>query len=297
MADLDLTACQVHGTLLLSSCWHGACGRPQRALTSTSRVGWCTSCGEWLGTEVSQPEVAAKRMDWERALAQEVVDVLARAATTPADVVPDTLQQTLDAAGLGVRATARAVGRSKGSVAMWRHGKVVPELDAWARIAAAAQVKLAPLLVDARLVPTMVPTPPELPDRRRKPIDWLRVRRVLRGLANATDFVPLRVSLLEVGVRREGAREHEPVLYEAAKARNWELRHASAERRLADAQARIEEAVLDAKRAGAKPSRRRIERALGASYQLREQALAAKWHDACGGGSSAGLDQAAKADA
>lgn len=294
---LDLQLCPTHVTRLRELCPWPDCGRAIAPLASDGRAGWCTHCHRWLGSNSDGETVSAEdaaRFNW---LASEVADLLvAGGPTIGREQVSSVVRSLIDVSGPGsMKGFARQIGRSPSVVHAWLNGGT-PELGAWATMALAAGVRLAPLLISGSLESSPDVGVPSRTRPARRVQDWHRTRQVLRRAAQATTYVPLHTRMTAIGQNVSEVRRRESKLWRAAAARTEELRSARTVARRDAVRASLDKTVAGLLDLGAKPSRRRVEPQLH-GVLIRERWVGDHWRSLRGADGGPGGPGAARGPA
>lgn len=198
-----VTACAKHQVSLVSACPH--CHRTDiRNRASAVVPGYCTSCGEFLGTKTGV--AATFEAVW---VADQVGQMLARAPQVSAEGVAPLLESIIERiSGGNVAAFAKKFDLSKSGVWHWVHGGGQPRLQAWLSISLQGGIGLDQLFAgeieDWKL--------PEEPIQMQIPflasprkgikgriIDWDEIRATLRAILNE----PVPITLGEACERVE----------------------------------------------------------------------------------------------
>jgi hypothetical protein len=217
-------------------------------------------------------------MDW---LLPEVDQLIASGGPTiDASAVPIAIRLLMDRVSSGgLKRFARTLARSPGATRAWVHGQATPELGAWAQMAAAAGVRLSPLLMSGSLVSSPDHASPIVQQQPHARHDWVAVRTVLRQAATGSQYIPLRARLTPMGVAPHYARVKEPVLWAAAKQRTEVLRHLASQDRLRAIEEDVDRVVSELAAQHVQPTRRKVEPRLRRGT-LRESAVALRWRAA-----------------
>lgn len=181
-----VTACLHHKVELVSECPH--CGKSNvRNRATTVVVGYCTSCGGFLGDAEAQP--ATPEALW---VARQVGQMLATPPRVAADGVAKLLETIVERMADGnVAAFAQKLGLSKSGVWHWVRKGGLPTLPAWLGMALHGAIGLEKLhageLSDWHPPIEPIQLSMQLPTSPRKGIqsrefDWDAIRQQLRAM-------------------------------------------------------------------------------------------------------------------
>lgn len=149
--------CLIHLIPLSINCPH--CGRKLRPLADNSRVGHCSSCGNWLGVNKREkrqgsPSIGVtEEQFWE---AEQVANLIARAPSLSTDPAKKSLLTALwkcvdECAGDYIPGFARYFGISHITVRSWRRNNSVPRFDFLLRILKKLELSLFDFIADKNL--------------------------------------------------------------------------------------------------------------------------------------------------
>lgn len=233
-----VTACLRHKVGLRSECPH--CGKSNvRNRATTVVVGYCTSCGGFLGD--AEPEAATPQALWS---ARQVGQMLATPPRIATDGVSKLLETIIEKMADGnAAAFAQKLSLSKSGVWHWLQKGGLPTLLAWLSIALHGGISLEKLYA-GELANWKLPTEPvqfamQLSTSPRKGIqsrelDWEAIRQQLHGilaeevpitLAEACQRTGVEHKLLYLRANTEARaiadryRRHQAALKEAKEAR------------------------------------------------------------------------------
>ncbi len=199
-----VTACLSHKVELVSKCPH--CGKSNvRNRTMTVVVGYCTSCGGFLGDVDAQP--ATPQALW---VARQVGQMVATPPRVAADGVTKLLETIVEHMADGnVAAFAQKLGFSKSGVWYWIRKGVLPTLPAWLTIALHGGISLEKLfageLSDWRLPTEPVQFSMQLSASPRKGIqarelDWDAIRQQLQAMLEEETPITLAEACKRTGL-------------------------------------------------------------------------------------------------
>lgn len=202
-----VTACLKHKVGLVSECPH--CGKSNvRNRASTVVVGYCTSCGGFLGDADTEP--ATPQSLW---IARQVGQTLAKPPQIAADGVTKLLEVIIEKMADGnAAAFAQKLALSKSGVWHWLRKGGMPTLPTWLSIALHGGISLEKLFA-CELANWKLPTEPvqfsmELSASPRKGIqsralDWDAIRQQLRELLEEETPITLAEACMRTGVEHK----------------------------------------------------------------------------------------------
>lgn len=198
------TTCLRHKVELVSECPH--CGKSNvRNRTSTVVIGYCTSCGGFLGNAKTVP--ATPQALW---VARQVGQMLATTPRVADDGVATMLETIIERMAQGnVAAFAQQLGLSKSGVWHWVRKGGLPTLPAWLAIALHGGIGLERLFA-GELSDWQLPTEPVqfsiplLASPRKgiqsRALDWEAIRQQLRVMLGEDTPVTLAETCLRTGL-------------------------------------------------------------------------------------------------
>lgn len=202
-----MTACLRHKVGLVSKCPH--CGKSNvRNRASTVVVGYCTSCGGFLGDAEAEP--ATPQALW---TARQVGQMLATPPRIATDGVTKLLETIIEKMADGnAAAFAQKLNLSKSGVWHWLRKGGLPTLTAWLNIALHGGISLEKLFT-GDLSTWKSPTEPvqfamQLSMSPRKGIqsrelDWEAIRQQLHGILAEETPITLAEACLRTGVEHK----------------------------------------------------------------------------------------------
>lgn len=199
-----VTVCLRHKVKLVSKCPH--CGKSNvRNRATTVVVGYCTSCGGFLGD--SEAPLATLEALW---TARQVGRMLATPPRIAADGVTKLLEAIVERLADGnVAAFARQLGLSKSGVWHWVRKGGLPTLPAWLAIALHGRIDLEKLnageISDLQPLSEPIQLSMQLPTSPRKGIqsrelEWDTIRQQLRVMLVEKTPITLAEACQLVGV-------------------------------------------------------------------------------------------------
>lgn len=199
-----VTACLCHKVVLVSACPH--CGKSNvRNRATTVVVGYCTSCGGFLGDAEVTP--ATPQALW---AARQIGQMLATPPRSAGDSATELLETIVERMADGnVAVFAKKLGLSKSGVWHWVRKGGLPTLPAWLAMALHGGVGLEKILGGV-LSDWKLPTEPaqlsmRLPASPRKGIrsrelDWREIQHRLRAMLVEETPVTLAQACQRTGV-------------------------------------------------------------------------------------------------
>lgn len=289
-----LTVCVRHGVRLRTACLDPVCGADRAALAAWARPGFCGACGSFLGARPDDV-VAAEglldpaTLDWERYVTTALSDLLlsppARGETITALATPGAVRLAVDRFSAG-RYTpfAAAIGKSLGTVSLWKDGRRRPELDSALRICAVAGFRLPDFLAGRLRRLASSPTPTRIPfipasGETHRVHDPDEVRATLEAALIAEP--PPSLAAVNRGLHIDGRQPYRLYPEQCRRIRDRHL--AWVEDRSVAAQAERQRLVLEAMATlhahGRYPSRHQVDKLLPSNVRLRSLILLRLWKD------------------
>lgn len=289
-----LTTCVTHGVRLRSACPNPGCGASRGALAAWAQAGYCGRCGTslgepWAAVIAREGELEAGEVEWAAFVTEALTDLLTNPPDSGEDVSPRTLPAAVQiAVGRTFDGTytpfAAGIGKSLGTVSLWKDGRRRPSLPGALRICAVAGFRLPDFLagrLDAlRAAPLPAQVPPIPPSDEthiiHDPADVVStLNRALRA-----DLPPSLAAVnrsLHVG-DRQLMREYPGQCTEIVERhRAWvEDRSIAAQ---AERQRLVLAAITDVQVRGDYPSRHQVQRLLPTNVSLRDPRLGRLWKD------------------
>jgi hypothetical protein len=267
---VQITECPVHDVPLELAC--ARCGAQQRPLRLRGRPGICGSCGGWLGRVGRDAALGGTRGS--RAIA----------SLLPMTLTQSALRQAIDAA-IAASGTQRDLALradvTRGSISMWQRGLLHPSRDGVLRLCASGSWDVAEF-VEGRLVVNAhgALDGQATPRRRQAEIDWPAVRRRLKAFAKRTPPPSLAQVSRDLGVGPWSLRRQARAETQALVRRRRDWLDAAATGRMAGLTQLVTDVTTNLLATGSRASRREVELALPAGYQLRERVLGDAWRRA-----------------
>ena len=202
-----VTACLTHKVGLVSACPH--CGKTNvRNRATTVVVGYCTSCGGFLGDAQASP--ASAEALW---VARQAGLALATPPKIASDGVSTLLETIIERmAGGNVAAFAKKLGLSKSGVWHWVHKGGLPTLPTWLAMSLHGGIGLEQLFAGElrNWLPPFEPVQLSIPwlTSPRKGIvarefDWDAIRLELQGFLHAEPPISLTQACQRIGVEHK----------------------------------------------------------------------------------------------
>jgi len=166
--------CPKHDQPLSRQC--SFCGQRLMALTSHSRPGYCSRCGEWLGTlTVEPPHHATATDEWKetRWWARAAGELIAAAPSLDCPPAREAISRAIRSQthSAGVASLARLVRMNGSTAGFWQRGNTVPEFGRFLKMC--FHLDVSPLqFLSHEVGPAVLPVTP-----RRKNTPWSNQRR------------------------------------------------------------------------------------------------------------------------
>lgn len=219
-----VSSCAAHRRRLRERC--GDCGRHLKHLASHSRPGYCSSCGQWLGTAPGEKlpgdeALGDAEYEWQRQVSAAVGEMLAAAPHLPSKPSKEVVATSTTACVLrgttrgSIFALSGTSGVPKQTIANWcRRGSAL-QIEPLLRLCISVGVSPVDFLtgnLDLPLGEADAPTPVRVEDERQppRPREKMNLDEVQRALEAALEEMP-PPSL--VGVSRRLGRTTSGVKY------------------------------------------------------------------------------------
>ena len=197
-----VTLCPQHAQPLEMRCPNPECARQQLPLTARCQPGYCTWCGQWLGSRKKRNHL--KLTDEERTEqlqnAEMVGALLAATCNISVKYLKETFALTISAcvdkvATGNITVFANLLQVRTSTVWQWQHGQDIPQLEMLVKVAAFLDISLVDLLMGQMKASTLSPAMRQdgdvPPDRSRKQRRWKRgTRKRLREALEAVMQTP-----------------------------------------------------------------------------------------------------------
>lgn len=132
-----VVTCSQHKTLLETHCDH--CNQEQPPLSSSSRVGFCSKCGKWLGKKINEKTYNCQKynegeIQWNLYVNENIEKLILVSNCFGQRISRDLLVRSFNVyinrhTKGNIAAFARMFGIPKNSVWMWSKGKSIPQID------------------------------------------------------------------------------------------------------------------------------------------------------------------------
>lgn len=272
----SVTVCPVHHTELVDICPH--CGKKQHLLERTTIPGFCSKCGEWLGSK----KAVSCSSELELKIAQNAGELVSGSGnhTVEAAAMASFLDTCVNRITEG-NATqfASLVGISKTTFFGWHKGKNLPPLRDFLSICALLNVKPLQALSgqDYKMEkPSIILT--YQPIERRNVTFTEEMKAKITEIAYSEVNIPLRKVAEEFNTSVKMLRKHWPHLCDVISAKYKTNVNSRSLVRLEMQKREIEMATKSLLRDGIYPSRRQVE-LLAQGCCLREKPLQLFWKE------------------
>lgn len=145
-----VSSCPIHDRLLETAC--PFCGQPQRHLDASYRPGFCSTCGQWLGSDLTQTAHHLQAPSRARWVSTQVAPIIALAGTLEKRPTRGNVARSLahfaGAASEGDSAAfARIIAVPKNTLWLWLRGTVLPQLGSLLAVCELLQVPVSAVLL------------------------------------------------------------------------------------------------------------------------------------------------------
>lgn len=226
--------CPYHQQSLIYQCPH--CHQKNIPLAWRSRPGYCSKCGEWLGstlnTEPANSNALTKdQLKQETWITSAVGELIAATpyfiSPLPSDTIAITLSRSVDQIAQGnIAAFARQLHLPRNTVWLWCKGENLPSLETLARICYSLQVSIVDFLTQkvvnfcsGNILATT--TPKRKPRAKSKLFEVDRVQQYLEVILADRKSTPLSMEEVarQLGCHRRTIYRHFPDLCRAISAK------------------------------------------------------------------------------
>jgi hypothetical protein len=268
----DVEVCLNHQRRLRSQCQH--CGRKLLWLTRCSRPGYCSKCGEWLGTDAydqsTDVAMANDELEWQMWVVKNLEEMILAAThlpSPPKERMAKAISLYIDQASEGImNRFACLIGKRKSTVWGWQHGKTQIPIDDLLRICCRIGVSLVDFLYaevfvlkEVELIPAMVFASGVKTIRQPpRPFDRETTERALRTILKDQPPLPMKKVATRLNINKRFLYKHFSELCKAISARHAKHQQACYEKLRSQYQKEIGLATSKLRASRIYPSRRRV---------------------------------------
>jgi hypothetical protein len=269
----DLEVCAKHQRRLISQCQH--CDHKLPWLGRCSQPGYCSKCGEWLGTSLDQVSNDTPILDyelkWQIWVAKNLEEMIMAATHLP----PPPKERTAKAISICINQAsdgimnrfARLIGKRKNTAWGWQHGQAQIPIDDLLRICYRVGVPLVDFLYtevfvlkDVELLPTLAFASGVKTINRQPPstLDRETTERSLRTILKDQRPAPMKTVATQLNINKRSLYRHFPELCRAILARHKKHREISHHQLQSRHQKHVKQTISMLRANGIYPSRRRV---------------------------------------
>ena len=289
----EANICRRHGVTLKTQC--PFCAKEIPVLSRTSRNGFCSFCGCWLGCTDSQEDekITQEQVLWEHFLAENIESLL-EIRDNPSRIlsykqIHSVLKSLIDKAG-GTTSFSHNFDIPKTTVRDWYEGRYRPSLKALLQIFYGVGIKLEEFLEDNQLtIGSVLPSDNyyALLEKRMKAkttkrnFDWQRIEVILQDVIDCEEIPTPSVNQVARNLEcdKRLLYNHFPGLCKEISAKHASYVQMRKSKRIEEDCKKIAETTVTLYNSGIYPSRRKVETFLS-SILLREKAYQMAWKDA-----------------
>jgi transcriptional regulator with XRE-family HTH domain len=253
-----------------------------------SRLGYCSTCGKWLGSSCDSfaygtlsPEELT-RQSWTANTVGELITAVASfSSPLPRENVAEAMRTVVNLVTEGnVAAFASRLGIPKNTVWMWHTGKALPQLDVLLKICYCLEISLLDFLIPEKVaaIPLKISlqkSPQQSQNQRvsPKPFDSDKVEEALHATLASDENPPL--TMKEVAERLEYNRRtisrHFPDLCRAISAKYRQYRQAAQEKKIEQSCEEVRQIALKLHNENVYPSEGRVSELMTKPGDLRNK--------------------------
>jgi hypothetical protein len=269
---LEVQVCMKHQRRLISQChqcsnklpWLARCGQP----------GYCSICGEWLGTSLYEPsadtKISCTELEWQTWVAKNLEELISAGIHLPAprkERMATALSLCINQASDGVmNRFARLIDKRKNTVWGWQHGETQIPINDLLRICNRVGISLVDFLyadalvlnnIELRSGPALV-SGVKAKRRPARRFDREVTERVLRAILKEQTSLPMRAVAEKLELNKRLLYKHFPDLCKAISAKHTHHQQVDYNNRRNQSQKEIKQTTLRLRTNGIYPSRRRV---------------------------------------
>ena len=284
---LDVQICVKHHRRLNAQCQY--CHQKLSWLTRSGKSGYCSQCGEWLGTTLSgvsdEADISHSELEWQIWVNRNLEGIISAAqhvSSPPKERIAQSLTLCIDQACDGImNRFAHLIDKRKSTVWGWQHAENQIPINDLLRICKLLDISLFDFLYAESFVLDKIElSPPVLASgvraRRRPPrqLNWEVTERALSATLKEETPLSMRAVAERLDLNKRLLYRHFPELCKAISARYMHYRKTEHNNRryLYEKEVKLTTAGLRA--TGIYPSRRRVTKLIR-SRSLHELQIAA----------------------
>lgn len=289
-----VTVCPVHNVYLINKCPNINCGRGNLVLNRSSRPGFCSACGCWLGmadnhgnNRVASP--SDEELQWRKFVGKSIGQLL---EITP-DLInpPDgemlikNLNSLLKVCTDGnITVFAKMLNISKVSLWSWCHGENRLSMEGLLHICYSTQIPLLDLITkeicENKNYMLLHRENKKASGCPRRAVNHLEMKESLRGFLLNEESPPpsMREVARRLGYDKRLLYNHCPDLCKEISSRYLRERAVLKDQRINNACSLVQKVSLELIQKGIYPSRRKVEERIEPRGILREKVVQDVWH-------------------
>lgn len=268
----DLEVCIKHQRRLISQCQH--CDHKIPWLGRCAQPGYCSKCGEWLGTSLDEVSndtpILDHELEWQKWIAKNLEEMIMAAThipPPPKERMAKAISLCINQASEGImNRFARLIGKRKNTVWGWQHGQAQIPIDDLLRICYRVGVPLVDFLYtevfvlkDVELSPAMVFASGVKTIRQPpRPFDREATEYSLRKTLKDQLPLPMKTVATRLNINKRSLYKHFPDLCKAISIRHTRHQQIYYCSRRNQHQKEIRQTTTRLRSSGVYPSRRRV---------------------------------------
>lgn len=270
--------CPIHQTFLQTSCPH--CHQLIPSLARNSRLGYCSHCEQWLGSDRRKNICTAK--DWNLRKANNIGEILATnsqiSESFHKDRISNSFQNCIEQVTEGnITAFARLTKFPKNQVWEWANGKVTPQLDVLLRISYLMGLSLLDFMTQDDFKACCLRTTEQSGTRKTKrgkqKFNYSVAEADLLKFISDASTTPMSLSAIakQLGYHRRTLTNNFPELCKKISANYLEHQRSLRIKRIKECCEDVEQAVIKLNSEGIYPSEASVAKILSRPGNLRER--------------------------
>ncbi len=271
----DVEVCVKHQRRLSTQCQH--CGRKLAWLARCGQPGYCSKCGEWLGTRLYQYStdmvIPLLELEWQTWVAQNLEELISAAtylSPPPKERMAKALSVCINQAFEGImNRFACLIGKRKTTVWGWQREKAQIPIDDLLRICRRFGLSLVDflyaesLVLNIELIPPMASASGVKATRRSpRPLERNTTERALRTILNEQPPLPMKTVATRLNLNKRLLYKHFPELCKSISATHKEHQRVYQEQLRRSCAQELGQLRSSLHNTGVYPSRRRIAAAI-----------------------------------
>ena len=276
----DLEVCANHQRRLVSQCQH--CDHKLPWLGRCSQPGYCSKCGEWLGTSLDEiskdTPILDHELEWQMWVAknlEELIIAARRLPSPPKERTAKSISFCVNQVSDGVmNRFARLIGKRKNTVWGWQHGQAQIPIDDLLRICNRVGISLVDFLyadafvlddIDLSQTTTAVSGVKAI-GRSPRHLDPKATKDALLTIFKQQTPLSMKEVATKMDLNKRLLYKHFPKLCRAISTRQKKYQYRQQQRDRRVIAGKINETRLDLQNIGLYPSRRRVAAAMRSKF-------------------------------